>query len=101
MNTGIQDALNLAHKLQPVLLGKAQIESLKNYERERFPIAKNVVRGTDFFFKMVLLPESFAVGLVRRTLLPTLIKTAGIQRRVALAISEINVARREIRNYDI
>lgn len=100
MNTGIQDALNLAHKLKRFLDGKISIERLAAYERERLPVAKNVVRGTDFVFKMALLPETKAVGLVRGLLLPKIVRSSFIQRRVALAISEVNVARREMRGYE-
>ncbi|MCB0411780.1 MAG: FAD-dependent monooxygenase [Bdellovibrionales bacterium] len=99
MNTGIQDALNLAHKLKRFLDGKIPIECLAAYERERSPVARKVVRGTDFVFKMALLPESPAVGLIRSLLLPKIVRSSFIQRRVALAISEVNVARREIQRY--
>lgn len=100
MNTGIQDALNLAHKLKRFLDGKISIERLAAYERERLPVARNVVRGTDFVFKMALLPETMVVRLLRGLLLPRIVRSYFIQRRVALAISEVNVARREIRGYE-
>ncbi len=100
MNTGVQDALNLAHKLKRFLDGKIPIEHLATYERERLPVAKNVVRGTDFVFKMALLPETTAVRLIRGRLLPKIVRSSFIQRRVALAISEVNVARREMRGYE-
>ena len=99
MNTGIQDALNLAHKLKRVIAGNAPIEHLEAYERERLPVAKNIVRGTDFAFKMALLPESFAVGLIRSAVLPKIVGSSIVQRRVSLAISEVNIARKEIRGY--
>ncbi len=46
MNTGIQDAFNLAWKLAWVIRGKAFTSLLDTYEKERIPIAKAVLRGT-------------------------------------------------------
>jgi 2-polyprenyl-6-methoxyphenol hydroxylase-like FAD-dependent oxidoreductase len=100
MNTGIQDALNLAHKLKRFFDGKISLESLEDYERERLPVAKNVVHGTDFVFKMALLPETKYVGWIRSFVLPFIARSSFIQRRVAEAISQVNVARREIRGYE-
>src|SRR4030095_357834 len=47
MNTGIQDAYNLAWKLALVLKGQAPKSLLDSYEAERHPIAQMVLRGTD------------------------------------------------------
>jgi 2-polyprenyl-6-methoxyphenol hydroxylase-like FAD-dependent oxidoreductase len=99
MNTGIQDALNLGFKLQRVLSGKSPLSELQKYEKERLPVARGVLRGTDFVFKMALLPENPAVGLIRRSILPKLVKTKWIQRRVVSAISEMSIAKKEIERY--
>jgi 2-polyprenyl-6-methoxyphenol hydroxylase-like FAD-dependent oxidoreductase len=47
MNTGIQDAHNLAWKLALVVKGKAKDELLDSYSLERHAIGKNVLRQTD------------------------------------------------------
>ena len=46
MNTGIQDAYNLAWKLALVTKGKAGAGLLDTYEAERHPVAEEVVRRT-------------------------------------------------------
>ncbi len=53
MNTGIQDAFNLAWKLALVDRGRARPALLDSYERERKPVAANVVSRTDRATKTV------------------------------------------------
>lgn len=43
MNTGIQDAYNLAWKLAYVIKGKARPELLESYNLERYPVARAVL----------------------------------------------------------
>jgi 2-polyprenyl-6-methoxyphenol hydroxylase-like FAD-dependent oxidoreductase len=47
MNTGIQDAYNLAWKLAFCIRGKAQEKLLDSYQQERRPVAINTIRYTD------------------------------------------------------
>jgi 2-polyprenyl-6-methoxyphenol hydroxylase-like FAD-dependent oxidoreductase len=47
MNTGIQDAANLAWKLALVLGGQAPDSLLDSYERERRPVAREVISTAD------------------------------------------------------
>lgn len=53
MNTGVQDAHNLACKLADVLLHGAPDSSLNDYESERRPVAARLVRTTDRMFGAV------------------------------------------------
>ncbi len=53
MNTGMQDAQNLAWKLAFVIQNKFKPEILNSYEQERKPLAKKTAKSTSFFFKMV------------------------------------------------
>jgi 2-polyprenyl-6-methoxyphenol hydroxylase-like FAD-dependent oxidoreductase len=53
MNTGIQDAYNLAWKLAFVLRGKADSELLDSYNHERLENAKHLVKTTDRMFNLV------------------------------------------------
>ena len=53
MNTGVQDAHNLACKLADVLLRRAPDSSLNGYESERRPVAARLVRTTDRMFGVV------------------------------------------------
>src|SRR5581483_11168925 len=46
MNTGIQDAYNLAWKLALVYRGRAPLSLLDTYEKERRPIAEDVLKTT-------------------------------------------------------
>ena len=46
MNTGIQDAYNLAWKLALVHLGRAPADLLESYEKERRPVAEDVLATT-------------------------------------------------------
>jgi len=53
MNTGLQDAHNLAFKLADVLQGRAGDGWLDRYEAERRPVARTLVRTTDRLFSFV------------------------------------------------
>jgi 2-polyprenyl-6-methoxyphenol hydroxylase-like FAD-dependent oxidoreductase len=46
MNTGIQDAYNLAWKMSLVLAGKADTRLLESYEAERHRVARDVIART-------------------------------------------------------
>jgi 2-polyprenyl-6-methoxyphenol hydroxylase-like FAD-dependent oxidoreductase len=50
MNTGLQDAYNLAWKLAFVISGKAEEKLLDTYHEERLPVARRLVRTTDRVF---------------------------------------------------
>jgi 2-polyprenyl-6-methoxyphenol hydroxylase-like FAD-dependent oxidoreductase len=54
MNTGLQDAHNLAWKLAMVISGQAGRNVLETYNEERLPIAKRLVRTTDRVFSLTL-----------------------------------------------
>lgn len=53
MNTGLQDAHNLANLLADVSSGLVGPEALDRYERERRPVAVNLVRVTDRAFGVI------------------------------------------------
>ena len=53
MNTGLQDAHNLAFKLADVLRGRATDAWLDRYQAERRPVAKVLVNTTDRLFGLV------------------------------------------------
>jgi 2-polyprenyl-6-methoxyphenol hydroxylase-like FAD-dependent oxidoreductase len=50
MNTGLQDAYNLAWKLALVIQGKAPEKLLDSYTDERIVVARTLVKTTDRFF---------------------------------------------------
>jgi hypothetical protein len=69
MNTGLQDAHNLACKLAQVVAGDASEEILDEYEHERRPVAERLVRTTDAVFSRVT-SRSRLARFVRTRLLP-------------------------------
>jgi hypothetical protein len=50
MNTGIQDAYNLAWKLAAVLRGQADESLLESYNEERLAVARQLLKSTDQMF---------------------------------------------------
>ena len=68
MNTGLQDAYNLAWKLALVVQGKADAALLDSYEQERLPVAQRLLNSTDRGFKLVV-SDSWFAGVFRTQVL--------------------------------
>lgn len=68
MNTGLQDAYNLAWKLALVVEGKADAALLDSYEAERLPVAERLLNTTDRAFRAVV-SNSWLAGLFRTRIL--------------------------------
>ncbi|HEY6631033.1 MAG TPA: FAD-dependent oxidoreductase [Rhizobiaceae bacterium] len=64
MNTGLQDAYNLAWKLALVVAGKAGPDLLDSYSEERLPVAERLLETTDRAFRLVV-SDSWLAGLMR------------------------------------
>ncbi len=96
MNTGIQDAFNLGFKLKQVLQGQAKYSLLDTYEKERYPVAKKILQSTDFASRHLLLSNSWFTQCTKKYLLPHVLKLNWVQKKLATAISEIHIARKEI-----
>ncbi len=64
MNTGLQDAYNLAWKLALVVQGRADTSLLDTYEAERMPVAHRLLQTTDRAFAL-LVSERGGAGLFR------------------------------------
>ncbi|OLN86563.1 putative aromatic compound monooxygenase YhjG [Colletotrichum chlorophyti] len=69
MNTGIQDAINLAWKMAAVLRGEKSDAFLDTYHEERHPVGQHVLNGADRMFTMVA-SQNFFFTHVRNFLLP-------------------------------
>ena len=54
MNTGLQDAYNLAWKLALVVSGRAAPALLDSYEEERIPVAERLLSTTDRGFSLIV-----------------------------------------------
>jgi hypothetical protein len=68
MNTGLQDAYNLAWKLALVVQGRADAALLDSYGAERVPIARRLLNTTDRGFRLVVADNPLA-GLLRTQIL--------------------------------
>jgi 2-polyprenyl-6-methoxyphenol hydroxylase-like FAD-dependent oxidoreductase len=53
MNTGIQDAVNLAWKLALVSTGRADVGLLDSYDAERYPVGAQVVKQTTIMTRLM------------------------------------------------
>lgn len=73
MNTGLQDAYNLAWKLAGVVNNQLKESILDSYAAERMPVARELLNTTDRIFKMIL-SRNWFVGLFKKWLLPVLLK---------------------------
>jgi 2-polyprenyl-6-methoxyphenol hydroxylase-like FAD-dependent oxidoreductase len=77
MNTGLQDAHNLAFKLADVLQGRAGDGWLDRYQAERRPVAQTLVATTDRLFGFVT-SQRLALRAVRRAMVP-LVAPVGVR----------------------
>ena len=77
MNTGLQDAHNLAFKLADVIRGRRRDKWLDRYEAERRPVAKRLVGTTDRIFSGVTSQTPLSRAM-RRLIVP-LIAPIGIR----------------------
>jgi 2-polyprenyl-6-methoxyphenol hydroxylase-like FAD-dependent oxidoreductase len=68
MNTGLQDAYNLAWKLALVVQNRAKPALLDSYEQERIPVAQTLLNGTDRAFRLIVSDTWFA-GILRTKIL--------------------------------
>jgi hypothetical protein len=75
MNTGLQDAYNLAWKLALVVSGRADPALLDSYEAERIPVARRLLSTTDRMFSLVVSDTRIA-GLFRTRILANVMALA-------------------------
>ena len=68
MNTGLQDAYNLAWKLALVVKGHANDALLDTYEAERIPVARRLLSTTDQAFTLVV-SDGWLAALFRTRIL--------------------------------
>jgi 2-polyprenyl-6-methoxyphenol hydroxylase-like FAD-dependent oxidoreductase len=90
MNTGIQDACNLAWKLALVLQGKSPDSLLNSYNEEREPVAKMVLSLTDRLTRMATLQGAIGQQL-RNALLPILTGIDLVEDRIAETMAEMSI----------
>ncbi|WP_084350543.1 FAD-dependent oxidoreductase [Millisia brevis] len=88
MNTGIQDAANLAWKLDHVLAG-APTEVLDSYQRERHPVGRSVLRRSGAMLRLFTLPDR--IGGPARAAVGAALRVPAVRRAVAAGLSGITV----------
>ncbi|WP_119421206.1 FAD-dependent oxidoreductase [Desertibaculum subflavum] len=94
MNTGLQDAYNLAWKLALVVQGRADPALLDSYEAERSPVARRLLATTDRAFRLVV-SDSWIAGLLRTKVLARLaafaMRRPAIQRFAFRTVSQTGI----------
>jgi 2-polyprenyl-6-methoxyphenol hydroxylase-like FAD-dependent oxidoreductase len=90
MNTGIQDAFNLAWKLGLVLRGRGGQRLLDSYHAERHPIAADVLRFTDFAFRNAL-GAGALVRMLRPILMPLVLGSSMIQSKITRKVAQLEL----------
>ncbi len=90
MNTGIQDAGNLAWKLQAVLTGTAPVALLDSYHRERHPVAAEVVSFTSQFVRVATLGDPAACHR-RNDVIAAVAATPGVTGWLAAKVAELTI----------
>ena len=93
MNTGIQDAQNLAWKLALHLRGGAGESILDTYQEERHPVGHAVVRGSAMLLKFATFSNPLAC-FARNTMIRIVMSTRTGRRRFRQALSEEAVSYR-------
>lgn len=100
MNTGLQDAYNLAWKLALVVSGQANAALLDSYESERIPVAQALLSTTDRLFSLFI-SDTWLTGLLRTRLIPKILAAAlrldRVQKAAFLTISQTGITYRASR----
>ena len=98
MNTGLQDAYNLAWKLALVVSGRTDAALLDSYGEERIPVAKRLLSTTDQAFSLVV-SDNLLTGLFRTRVLVKIMAFAmsfpAIQKLAFRTISQTGIHYRD------
>ena len=98
MNTGIQDAYNLAWKIALVLKGAAAERILDTYNEERLPNAKRLLQTTDRMFNLAA-GTDWLLNVIRTTVFPPMAKFIlsidAVKKRFFPLISQIGITYRD------
>ena len=89
MNTGIQDAYNLAWKMALVRAGKSPESLLDSYDPERSPIAATVLKETDMLTRLVEL-RSPLLRKVRNLVMPVVTRTRRFRNLMPPQMAQLN-----------
>ena len=95
MNTGLQDAYNLAWKLALVQQGKATATLLNSYHEERDPVAQALLKTTDKLFAAMITDDLYHRILrlyIVPFLVPLITKLKFVRRQMFLTVSQIQIS---------
>jgi 2-polyprenyl-6-methoxyphenol hydroxylase-like FAD-dependent oxidoreductase len=94
MNTGLQDAYNLAWKLALVIAKGADDTLLDTYEAERRPFALKLLATTDRAFRVVV-SENWFAGILRTRIFPRVasivMRRQSVRRAAFLTLSQTGI----------
>ena len=88
--TGVQDAYNLAWKLELVLRGAASDSLLDTYTEERLPIVRRVLKTTDQTVS-VFLAHGRARQLFRDRIFLPLLRRRAVQKRLTRRLAQLDM----------
>lgn len=94
MNTGIQDAVNLAWKLAHTLHGTSGTDLLDTYQKERAPVGSMVLRFTDRAYTIATSTNPvirFARTRVAPMLIPVILRPRTARRAAFRMISQLGI----------
>ncbi len=95
MNTGLQDANNLAWKLKAAIMHSSSAdEILDTYQMERLPIAKHLIQFTDKIFAAIINQNKFVIAgrnLVMPLVGKILMSVPKGRRMIFRFISQLNI----------
>lgn len=94
MNTGLQDAFNLAWKLALVERGTAKPAILDTYHAERHAVGMDLLKNTDRLATVAMLRHPVAVA-VRNNFMRAVSGFEVFQQRVRKTVSELGIAYRK------
>jgi 2-polyprenyl-6-methoxyphenol hydroxylase-like FAD-dependent oxidoreductase len=98
MNTGLQDAYNLAWKLAAVINKKASVQLLDSYAAERMPVAKNLLKTTDRAFNFTM-SKSIVSRIFKKYIMSRLLHfmwgKASVRKFFFLTVSQTGITYRD------
>jgi hypothetical protein len=90
MNTGIQDAANLAWKLAAAVRGDAGDTLLDSYHGERHPVGRTVLRSSGALIRLLMI-QSAASRAVRDTVGSAALRVGPVARKISGTLSGIAI----------
>jgi 2-polyprenyl-6-methoxyphenol hydroxylase-like FAD-dependent oxidoreductase len=94
MNTGLQDAYNLAWKLALVINGEAKKILLNTYHEERNPIAESLLKTTDRMFNIMSQNKKLNVLLrmyIVPAIMPSMMSIQSVRKKMFQLISQTEI----------